>query len=174
MKKILLIGLAFAACATLALGQEAKVQDITPFTYACLECTGPYTQMGAKISQFIGEFFKQKLVPAGSMVGVYLNSPSKVKPEELKWHVGFIVAKDAVVAAPLTKAEYGFTKAAVIIHTGPYEKVGETYDKVMKFVAASGLAVAGPVLEKYLNNPMMVKPEELKTEVIVPVEPAKK
>lgn len=174
MKKILLIGVALGACAFLALGQEAKIQDLTPFTYACLECTGPYEQMGAKIGQFMGEFFKQKLVPAGSMIGVYLNSPAQVKPEELKWKIGFIVSKDAVVAAPLIKAEFNYPKAASIIHTGPYEKVGETFDKLLKFIGSSGFSVAGPVLEKYLNNPMMVKPEELKTEVIIPVEPAKK
>jgi effector-binding domain-containing protein len=174
MKKMLLMSLALAACAVLALGQEAKIQDVTPFTYACLECTGPYDQMAVKIPQFIGEFFKQKLVPAGTMVGVYLNSPAQVKPDELKWRIGFIVAQNAGGAAPLTKAEFSYTKAASIIHTGPYEKVGETFDKLMKFVASSGFAVAGPLLEKYLNNPQMVKPEELKTEVIVPVEPIKK
>jgi len=174
MKKVLLMSLALAVCAVLALGQEAKIKDVTPFTYACLECTGPYDQMAVKIPQFIGEFFKQKLVPAGTMVGIYLNSPALVKPAELKWSIGFIVAKDAVVAAPLIKAEFSYKKAASIIHTGPYEKVGETFDKLTKFIESSGLAMAGPVLEKYLNNPQMVKPEELKTEVIIPVEPVKK
>jgi AraC family transcriptional regulator len=174
MRKTIVMFALAAACAGLALGQEVKILDSTPFSYAGLSCSGSYEQMGLKIGQFMQEFFKQKLTPAGPPFGLYLNTPREVKPEDLKWEIGFPVAKDAVVAEPLKKGEYGFRKVASAIHTGPYDKVGETYARMLKFVEANGYRVAGPCLEKYLNNPMQVKPEELKTEVIMPVEPVKK
>lgn len=174
MRKMVLMSMLVAACLGLALGQEVKILDSTPFSYAALSCSGSYEQIGVKIGQFMQEFFKQKLTPAGPPFGLYLNSPKDVKTEDLKWEIGFPVAKDAVVAEPLKKGEFGFLKAASAIHTGPYDKVGETYAAMLKFIEANGWRMAGPWLEKYLNNPMQVKPEELKTEVIMPVELVKK
>jgi len=174
MRKTVLMSLLVLACIGLAFGQEVKILDSTPFSYASLCCSGSYEQFGVKMGQFMQEFFKQKLTPAGAPFGLFLNSPQEVKKEDLKWEIGFPVAKEAVVAEPLKKGEFIFRKIASSIHAGPYDKVSETYAKMLKFIADNGYQVAGPCLEKYLNNPMQVKPEELKTEVIIPVEPVKK
>jgi len=174
MRKTVLMSMLVAACVGLAFGQEVKILDSTPFSYAGLSCSGSYEQIAAKMGQFIQEFFKQKLTPAGAPFGLYLNSPEEVKTEDLKWEIGFPVAKEAAVAEPLRKGEYGFRKVASAIHAGPYDKVSETYAKMLKFIAANGYRAAGPILERYLNNPMQVKPEDLKTEIIIPVEPVKK
>jgi len=174
MRKTVLMSVLVAACFGVTLGQEVKIQDSTPFSYAGLSCSGSYEQFGVKMGQFMQEFFKQKLTPAGAPFGLYLNSPEEVKKEDLKWEIGFPVAKDAAVAEPLKKGEFGFRKVASAIHAGPYDKVTETYARMLKFMAANGYRAVGPVLERYLNNPMQVKPEDLKTEVIIPVGPVKK
>jgi len=171
MKKAAVFVLALAVCLAAAWGDEVKVQANTPFTYACLECSGSYAQIPAKVGEFIGEFFKQGLMPAGAMFGLYLNSPAEVKSEaELKWQVGFPVAAEAQVAAPLKKAEYKFTLVAYYLYKGPVDKVAESYGKIMQFLEANGYQVAGPCLERYLDNPQMVKPEEMRTEILFPVE----
>jgi len=171
MKKAAILALALAACLAAAWGDEVKVQANTPFTYACLECSGSYQQIPAKIGEFIGEFFKQGLMPAGAMFGLYLNSPVQVKSEaELQWQVGFPVKADALVAAPLKKAEYNYGQVAYYLYKGPVEKVAESYGKIMQFLEANGYKVTGPCLERYLDNPQMVKPEEMRTEILFPVE----
>jgi AraC family transcriptional regulator len=171
MKKTIFGLFLLAMTAVLLQGQEVTIRDTTPFTYAYLECKGSYQQIPAKINEFMGEFFKQKLLPAGSFFAMYLNSPAQVKEEELQWRLAFPVAADAAVAAPLLKGECTATKIAVYLHVGPYEKLSEAYAKLAAFFEKQEYKPAGPCFEKYLDmNPQAVKPEELRTEINWPVE----
>jgi AraC family transcriptional regulator len=126
--------------------------------------------MEKEVNSFMGEFFKQGLTPNGPFLGIYYNNPREVKEEELRWEIGFPVANDADVKAPLNKKEFKSHKAVVYLHTGPYENLDKSYDKVLKYIEDNGYKVVWPVYDKYINNPQMVKPEELKTEITVPIE----
>jgi len=171
MKKALLLLLAFPIVASALPAQDVVIQDATPFTYAYLECRGSYAQIPAKIGEFMQAFFQQGLSPLGNFFGMYLNSPAQVKEEELQWRLGFPVAADAAVAAPLLKGECKATKIASYLHVGPYEKVSEAFGKMFAFIDQSGYKLTGPCIEKYLDmNPQAVKPEELRTEINLPVE----
>jgi AraC family transcriptional regulator len=171
MKKVILAIIGIAALTVLAQGQEVQIQDATPFTYAYMEGSGSYQQIPAKVNEFMGVFFKQGLMPVGNFFGMYLNSPYQVKEEELQWRLGFPIAAEAAVAAPLLKGEYTAAKIAVCLYVGPYEKVNEAYGKISAFIEKNGYKTAGPCIEKYLDmNPEAVKPEERKTEISFPVE----
>jgi AraC family transcriptional regulator len=170
MKKTIFAFALITFMAAFVCGQEVVIQDTTPFTYAYLECSGSYNQIPAKIGVFMPEFFKQNLMPAGNFFGMYLNAPGQVKEEELQWRLAFPVAGESVVAAPLQKGECQATKIAVYLYVGPYEKVGDAYAKMFEFIAKNGYKAAGPTIEKYLDmNPEAVKPEELRTEINLPV-----
>ena len=171
MKKPIGLILGLAACFLWAWGEEVTIQDNTPFAYAYLEGTGPYNQISAKIGRFMEEITKQRIMSDGNPFGLYLNSPQNVKSEaELKWLVGISIPKDAKPAAPLLKGEYSFPKVARYLYTGPYERSGEALAKIMQYIGANGYRVAGPVMEMYWNDPLTVKPEQLMTEILVPVE----
>lgn len=171
MKKTLFVFVWIALWTVSLSGQEVVIQDTAPFTYAYLECSGSYQQIPAKIAIFMQEFFKQNLMPAGNFFGLYLNSPGQVKEEELQWRLGFPIASEAAVAAPLQKSEFKFSKIAVYLYVGPYEKVGDAYGKIFAFIDQNGYKATGPTMEKYLDmNPEAVKPEERKTEINLPVE----
>ncbi|OGH61248.1 MAG: hypothetical protein A3G34_03475 [Candidatus Lindowbacteria bacterium RIFCSPLOWO2_12_FULL_62_27] len=62
-------------------------------------------------------------------------------------------------------------KYAVFLHAGPYEKLGETYNAIFsQWLPSSGAKLRDvPGYEIYLNNPKRTKPENLKTEICVPV-----
>jgi AraC family transcriptional regulator len=62
---------------------------------------------------------------------------------------------------------------AVTTHAGPYEKLAETYATLCgQAVPAHGRELrAGPSLEFYRNNPRDTAPEDLRTDIYVPVEP---
>jgi len=171
MKKTLFLMVTLSLMTTLLPAQEVVIQDTTPFTYAYLECSGSYAQIPAKIGVFMQSFFQQGLAPIGNFFGMYLNSPAQVKEEELQWRLGFPVAADAAVAAPLLKGECQATQIAVYLYVGPYDKVSDAYVKIFTFIDQNGYKAAGPCIEKYLDmNPMAVKPEELRTEINWPVE----
>lgn len=171
MKKTLFVFVLIVLWAVSLSGQDIVIRDTTPFTYAYLECSGSYQQIPAKIAIFMQEFFKQNLMPAGNFFGLYLNSPGQVKEEELQWRLGFPIASEAAVAAPLQKGEFKFSKIAVCLYVGPYEKVGDAYGKIFQFIDQNGFKATGSTMEKYLDmNPEAVKPEERKTEINLPVE----
>jgi AraC family transcriptional regulator len=64
-------------------------------------------------------------------------------------------------------------KYAVFLHEGPYEKFSETYDLIYsEWLPRSGFKLREtPCYELYLNkNPKRTKPENLRTEIHVPIE----
>jgi len=55
------------------------------------------------------------------------------------------------------------------VHHGPYESCEPTYQKLFTWIETKGLHISGPIREVYLNDPRLVKPEEILTEIFVPV-----
>jgi AraC family transcriptional regulator len=170
MKKTTLSLLFVFALAAFGLGQEVQFKDQNPFAYAYLECTGPYSQMSAKIGEFMNAYMSQGLGSFSGIMAVYLNMPAQVPEAELKWRIGMPIGKEAVPAAPLQKAEFNYAKVAVATHVGPYERVHETYAKMMAYLEKNGWKIVGPPYEMYLDNPEEVAPEKLRTEITMPVE----
>jgi len=61
-------------------------------------------------------------------------------------------------------------KMVKTVHKGPYEKVGETYNRLFEWMAKNGRETKGPYREYYLNDPREVPPEEILTEVYAQIE----
>jgi AraC family transcriptional regulator len=59
---------------------------------------------------------------------------------------------------------------AKIVHKGPYEECGPTYEKLFAWLAAQGKTIVAPTREVYLNDPHEVPPEEILTEIYAPIE----
>ena len=170
MKKTAFSILIILGCVTLGFGQDVQIKDQTIFAYAYLDCVGPFAQIPQKMMEFMGAFFKQGLKPAGGPFAIYFNDPRQVPEAELKWLIGMPIAPGAAPVEPLKKGEFNHPKVAACLHVGPYDKVGETYAKMMTFIDQNGWKVAGPAMEKYVDNPQMVAPEKLRTELVLPVE----
>lgn len=175
MKKIIFISLLLFVFTGLMLFPEEAVptptvKEVGGVWYAYMEFTGPYTDMQKQINTFIAEFFGQGLTPAGPSLGLYFNSPQEVKPEELKWAFGFIVIPECTPKEPIKKMELKKQQAVVYLHKGPYANLSKSYEIAWKFIKDNGYKVIWPVYDKYLNNPMEVAPENLETEIVIPVE----
>ncbi len=83
----------------------ASMKETAPFTYCSIAHKGPLTDISAVIGQLMQAMQGQSLFASvrGPMIGIYYNTPGKVKPEDLSWEVGFQVAEQATPQAPLTK-----------------------------------------------------------------------
>ncbi len=171
MKKVILLTLIMAVVFSFSLqaGEKPVVKEMDAFHYGAMEFQGTFKNFEKHMGTFMKTFFSQGLKPAGPVIGVYYNDPGKVKEEDLKWEIAFTIDKAAEVKAPLKKAEFKKQKAVVFLHVGSYETLGESYGLVFKFIEENGYKAVWPVYDTYLNSPMDVKPEELKTEIIIPV-----
>jgi AraC family transcriptional regulator len=58
---------------------------------------------------------------------------------------------------------------ATAVHTGPYEECEPTYNDLFAWIKAHGRTITGPIREVYLNDPAEVAPEEILTEIYVPI-----
>lgn len=61
-------------------------------------------------------------------------------------------------------------KMAKIVHKGPYEDCGPTYEKLFAWINENGIKLTGFTREVYLNDPREVTPEEILTEIYAPIE----
>jgi len=58
-----------------------------------------------------------------------------------------------------------------LVHRGSYETIGQAYRRLHGYAAEKGLLIAGPMRDLYLNDPNSVSPDEIMTEVQVPIKP---
>ena len=60
-------------------------------------------------------------------------------------------------------------KMAKVVHQGPYEHCETTYKKLFDWVVENGHQINGPIREVYLNDPRVVSPEDILTEIYAPI-----
>lgn len=60
-------------------------------------------------------------------------------------------------------------KCVQVLHQGPYDKVGDTYEKLLEFMENSGFQQNGAYHEIYISDPNRTVPEKIKTIVRQPV-----
>ena len=115
------------------------------------------------------------------------DSSTELPREEWRWKVmvrvpNFVTgvsvesAKESVIKkkglgeigdARLEKMSEG--RCAQILHVGPYEKVGMSYEKISKYIEDKGLKVNGAYHEIYLSDPSRTAPEKIKTIIRIPL-----
>jgi AraC family transcriptional regulator len=107
----------------------------------------------------------------GPMVGVYYDSPADVKPADLRSHAGLEAPADLPIDPPLEEVTLPEGRHAVLTFKGPYAGLQSAYDQLFGiWLPQSGEAPAdSPVFEVYLNSPMDTAPEDLLTEICLPL-----
>ncbi len=108
---------------------------------------------------------------AGRMVGVFYNDPTSVKPEDLRSHAAFEITNDAPLAAPIEEVHLQGGRQAVLVHKGPYAGLPAAYDQLYAlWLPKSGEEPAdAPAFEVYLNSPIDTAPDDLLTELHLPL-----
>lgn len=103
--------------------------------------------------------------PAGAPFAAYHN----MDMQNLDVELGFPVSKELPSKDQIKAGTIPGGKFAVVLHTGPYEKIGPAYAALTKWIAEKGYEPTGVAYEFYLNDPMQTKPEDLKTRVMFPL-----
>ncbi len=189
MKKVRIVNTVAIACVLAALASCKKkdttevtepvaapvekfdIVDTDPFTYVCVEMKGGYEKHGTAISKLNEAVKAQNIEIRGPMFGVYYNSPEENVADLLEWEVGYPAAVAGEVASPLVLKEWKWKEAVSTVYTGPYQTTGDTYKKIFAFLATrTDVEAVGPMPERWLDeNPDLVEPDDLKTEIWVPL-----
>lgn len=89
--------------------------------------------------------------------------------DETDMDVGFPVAGKAVTKGRVKPLELPSVKAVVGMHMGPYDKIVDTYNKMMGWMKAQGYEPADYMWEEYLNSPDEVPSDKLMTRLVWPI-----
>jgi len=133
---------------------------------------GPYPEIGRAFEKLSATIAARGLFPqVAHMVGVYHDSPADVPPADLRSHAGFEVQRDTPIDAPLEDLSLQGGRHAVLTFKGPYAGLPAAYDQLFGvWLPQSGEEPGtGPVFEVYLNSPMDTAPDDLLTEICMPL-----
>ena len=133
---------------------------------------GAYPEIGRAFEKLGATIGPRGLFPQmGKMVGVYYDSPADTAAADLRSHAGFECGPEVPLAAPLEQVTLPAGRHAVLTYQGPYAGLPAAYDQLFGlWLPQSGEEPAdSPVFEIYLNSPMDTAPDDLLTEICLPL-----
>ena len=151
---------------------DVTIRDEPGFTVAAMPHQGPYYEIGRTYGRLAARAAETGLAADfGPGIAFYYDDPSSVPPEELRSHAGCTVPADRALPEGFDRIEVAHGRIAVAVHQGPYDGLPAAWDAVYgTWLPASGEEAADRApYERYLNDPMTTAPQDLLTEICIPL-----
>ncbi|RXJ65530.1 AraC family transcriptional regulator [Halarcobacter ebronensis] len=153
---------------------EPKIVELEDMDILYLRKTGEYQKCSVEawetLINFVGikYFIKDEVM----MFGIGHDNPRITQTDKLRYDacVSWVDKNIKPEGEILSKIIDG-GKYAMFLHKGAYTELINTYDEVSDWIVESGVKLRDlPIVEKYLNkNPITCKPEDLRTEIYIPL-----
>ena len=133
---------------------------------------GPYLEIGRAFEKLGAIAGSRGLWPqVEAMMGLYYDDPNAVAEKDLRSHAGLAVRPGVETPEGLEEIEIAAGKLAVLQFKGPYSGLKAAYDYLYgEWLPKSGEEPRdAPAMEIYLNNPQDTPPEELRTDICLPL-----
>jgi effector-binding domain-containing protein len=106
--------------------------------------------------------------------GVVLIHDEDFKDEGIDAEAGVYLPESVAVSAPLSVYQLPAAGVAAAIHHGPFNRIAEAYESLLRWIEANGYHKIGPTRELFLHVSVPVTREDPSnvTEIQVPVEKA--
>lgn len=152
---------------------EIKIETMEPIRAAFVRHTGPYAECGStweRLCTVLGA--KGRLGPGSRMFGLCYDDPEVTPPDKIRYDASVVVDDTFAAEGDVGVQTVPGGRFAVTTHLGPYEKLNETYARIMgEWLPRSGETLrAAPSIEFYRNDPGSTKPEDLVTDIYTPLE----
>ena len=139
---------------------------------AAMSHKGPYHQIGAtyaKLAAVLGQ--RQMFRHAQGMLAVYYDDPDATKAADLSSHAGVIMPPEVEISDPLEDVIVAGGRLAVMHFKGPYAGLPAAYNYLYgDWLRQSEAKLRdAPSFELYLNDPSDTAPEDLLTDICVPI-----
>ena len=150
-----------------------EIRTIDPMPVLFVRRTGPYYQAGGEafgvLCQFAGP--RGLLGPASRMIGISHDDPHVTDESKFRYDACVTIDREVKPEGEVGQKTIAGGKYAVFLHAGAYEGFQQTYDQIFKaWLPGSGEKLREePCFEVYLNSPDQVKPEDLRTEIWLPL-----
>lgn len=151
---------------------QVTFKTVAPVLVAAVRHVGPYTEMGKAFERLSAWAWPRGLIgPQTRAFGVYYDNPRLVPPEQCRADACISIAADIEPDGEAHKMAIAGGRYATIVHKGPYAGLKAAYDWLYgTWLPQSGEEPADrPAFEECLNNPRNTPPDELLTEIFLPV-----
>jgi AraC family transcriptional regulator len=139
-----------------------------------LRHVGPYSSVGPSFQKLMGHVFQNGLFrPDALILGICHDDPDVTPADKLRYDCAITVDENISATGDFGIQTIEGGEFAVATHRGPYETLSATYRGLYgTWLPASGREPRNaPPFEVYRNNPMDTKPEDLITEIFLPLAP---
>jgi len=86
--------------------------------------------------------------------------------QNLDIEIGILVSKEFSEKENIKSSEIPRGQYAACIYTGPYSEIAPAYNALTQWVNENGYESSGIAYELYIDDPGVIPPEELKTQVL--------
>lgn len=151
---------------------EVRVEELPAKRVAFLRHVGAYEQVGetwGRLMTWAGSHGLFKSAPV--MLGICYDDPEITPPDKMRYDAALVVAEEIQAEKEIGIQQIGGGKYAVATHRGPYQNIGETYARLCgEWLPGSGRELLpAPTLEIYRNSPWNTQPEDLLTNIYLPL-----
>lgn len=153
---------------------KPSIVDMKPAEVLCVRKTGAYMKSADEAWQSIAEFARANdiLENVTARYGIAHDNPKITESELIRYDACLLVNDPQIKPSGevMSKTIAG-GKYAVFVHEGAYETLDITYNAVSDWIVQNGVEVDNrPIVQKYLDlDPRGVKPEDLRTEICLPI-----
>lgn len=154
---------------------KPEIVEFVETTLIGARAFGTYAEAApAAWSQIMKFIYSNKLMKTGvRMFGISHDDPNVTEPNNIRYDACVDIDANIEEEVNLRKLTVSGGNYAKFLHKGPYDKFRETYGYIFnKWLPESNHKLRdNPCFEIYLNkDPRRTKPENLKTEIYVPIE----
>lgn len=154
--------------------EDISIIEVKPQLVAGIQKTGTYALIPELLLKVYSYLDENGIVPAGMPTFIcHETSPEAVMEANEKGtamvEVVWPVSGGVKGSGEIKVYELAGGKMARAVHRGPYELCESTYLKLFAWLDENKLCITGPIREIYPNDPSTVKPEDILTEILVPV-----
>ena len=152
---------------------NVEIKTIKPMRVAFMRHIGPYKECGKVWEKFCAWAGARLLLcPNTAFLGISHDDPTITPPEKLRYDACIPVDEKVLPDGEVGIQEIPGGEYAVIRHLGQYEKLIDTYAKIMgEWLPRSGREPRStPCFEVYINSPDNTDPKDLITDIYIPLE----
>ncbi|MHC4823805.1 MAG: AraC family transcriptional regulator [Planctomycetota bacterium] len=152
-----------------------RIEHREPTRVAFVRHVGPYRDTGNAWQTLMKWGWKRMMFRPPELFGLGYDDPDVTPEEQCRYDACMAVPAKTKVKPPVELKDHPAGSYAVALHVGAFDRIGETYSRLFARIASAPIegrvwALGDPPsLEKYLNDPRKTKPEDLRTEIWMPV-----
>jgi AraC family transcriptional regulator len=160
--------------------EPIRVEEIEPIKVYSIRHVGDYNKIGVAFEKLMKWAYTNKIKNKKNLMGkdaysygIAYDDPNITDIDKLRSDACISNSDDSVeLDEGIIKQDISGGKYAVFLHIGEYSKLKDTYNSIFSsYIKRDDLKLRDvPIFERYLNrDPRRTKPENLKTEIYIPL-----